>query len=112
MFVRSDCEALADISQYFTSRGIRPFMAARTSDEERAVAYVRSGLGITVMPISFARDGVALVAMSGFTKTRAVCLLLGAERADLIERSGAVSRAVEALRRLSVQQLAQRCGYG
>jgi len=101
MFVRRDCEALADISQYFTSRGIRPFMAARTSDEERAIAYVRGGLGITVMPVSFARDGVVLVPMAGFTKTRAVSLLLSAERAQSIERSSGISRLLAALRALS-----------
>lgn len=101
MFVRRDCEALADISQYFTSRGIRPFMAARTSDEERAIAYVRSGLGITVMPASFARDGVAMVPMAGFTKMRAVCLLLSAERGKSIERSSAISRLLVAMRALS-----------
>lgn len=101
MFVRRNCEALAEVSQYFTSRGIRPFMAARTSDEERAIAYVRSGLGITVMPASFAQAGMAMVSMAGFTKTRTVCFLQSKERKDLIERSSAISRLVAALRQLS-----------
>ncbi|MDQ4420131.1 LysR family transcriptional regulator [Sphingobium sp. DEHP117] len=103
MFVRRNCEALAEVSQYFTSRGIRPFMAARTSDEERAIAYVRSGLGITVMPSSFAQAGMAMVSMAGFTKTRTICFFQSKERNDLIEKSSAISRLVTALRELSEQ---------
>ena len=37
MLVRRHCEALADVSRFFTARGVRPFMAARTISDERAM---------------------------------------------------------------------------
>ncbi len=98
MFVRRDCEALTEISRHFTSRGIRPFMAARTRSEGRAVSYVRSGLGITVMPSSFASRQIALVPMEGFGVARTVGIMLPRGKADLPDRSPALARMLSALR--------------
>ncbi|GGE73296.1 LysR family transcriptional regulator [Sphingomonas prati] len=72
MIVRRHCEALADVSRFFTRRGVRPFMAARTTSDDRAVAYVRAGLGMTVMPRCFADDGIAMVALAGFDVRRRI----------------------------------------
>lgn len=75
MFVRRDCEVLTEVSRYFTSRGVRPFMSARTTSEERAIAYVRAGVGVTVMPASFKAPGITIIPLSGFDFTRSVGLL-------------------------------------
>ena len=72
MIVRRQCEALPLVSRFFTARGVRPFMAARTVSDDRAGAYVAAGLGITVMPYSLRAPGVAMPALAGFELTRVV----------------------------------------
>lgn len=90
MFVRRDCEALADVSRHFTSRGIRPFMSARTHNEDRAASYVRAGLGVTVMPLCFEDEKLSLVPLAGFGVTRTVGIMLSADKPDLLARSQAL----------------------
>lgn len=101
MFVRRDCEALAEVSRYFTGRGIRPFMATRTTSEDRALAYVRSGLGITVSPGCFACPDIAIVPLSGFSQTRSIGLLVDPLQPDLVARSPALAQARQALSRMA-----------
>lgn len=74
MLVRRHCEALPAVSQFFTARGVRPFMAARTADEERVAGYVRLGLGLTVMPRSLIREGIVARPLAGFDLHRTVAL--------------------------------------
>lgn len=87
MFVRRDCEILAEVSRYFTSRGVRPFMSTRTTSEERAITYVRAGLGLTVMPRSFLSPGIVIIPLAGFDVTRVVGLLTDPLRPTLLETS-------------------------
>ncbi len=98
MFVRRDCEVLAEVSRYFTSRGVRPFMSARTMSEERAITYVRAGLGITVAPRSFLTQGVVIIPMAGFTATRSMGLLIDTLQHDLPNRSKPLMYLLDALR--------------
>lgn len=72
MLVRRHCEALPDISRFFTGHGVRPFMAARTISDPMAIACVRAGLAMTVMPASFACDGVAMLRLTGFALRRTI----------------------------------------
>ena len=72
MIVRRHCEALPQVSRFFTARGIRPFMAARTISDDRAAAYVAAGLGITVMPRSLATAAMAMPALIGFDAMRRI----------------------------------------
>jgi DNA-binding transcriptional LysR family regulator len=74
MIVRRHCEALSATSRFFTARGVRPFMAARTTNDSLALGYVRAGLGITVMPRSFAQEGIAMPRLAGFDLTRTIGL--------------------------------------
>ena len=91
MIVRRNCEALPEISRFFTARGVRPFRAARTTNDERAIAYVRSGLGITVMPHCFAQNGIAMPTLTGFTATRAIGFTIAADgRARLADSAAFV----------------------
>lgn len=83
MIVRRHCELLPDTSRYFTARGVRPFFAARTTSDDRALAYVRVGLGLTVMPDCFAGDGVARPRLADFAFTRTIGLLHAAHAEGL-----------------------------
>ncbi|MET0270244.1 MAG: LysR family transcriptional regulator [Sphingomonas sp.] len=77
MIVRRQCELLSDTSRHFTARGVRPFFPARTLEDDRAIAYVRAGLGVTVMPDCFRAQGIVRPRMADFPFTRAIGLLWG-----------------------------------
>ncbi|MCW1382433.1 LysR family transcriptional regulator [Novosphingobium sp. KCTC 2891] len=90
MLVRRQCEALPLVSQFFTARGVRPFMAARSMSEERVAAYVRSGLGITVLPESLGAPGIALRPLAGFGLARTVGLVVEPGDHGRLARTGVV----------------------
>ncbi|MEG3145119.1 LysR substrate-binding domain-containing protein [Sphingomonas sp. RT2P30] len=96
MIVRRHCELLSETSRYFTSHGVRPFFAARTTSEDRALALVRRGLGVTVMPDSFRHPGVVRPALVDFTFTRTIGIVPAAH-ADSAAFAG--SEVVQALLR-------------
>lgn len=75
MIVRRQCELLPQTSRHFTSRGVRPFFAARTMNDDRALALVQAGLGLTVMPDGFAAPGVARPRLATFDFERRLGLL-------------------------------------
>lgn len=75
MIVRRNCEVLAETSHHFTTRGVRPFFAARTTSDDRALALVAAGLGVTVMPEGHAAPGVVRARLAGFDHVREVGLL-------------------------------------
>ena len=100
MIVRRHCEALAETSRFFTARGVRPFMAARTISDDRALTYVRAGLGMTVMPLSFASEGIAMIPLTGFDPTRRVGVLVANDSASRIEGSVMVAAIEETFRDL------------
>jgi DNA-binding transcriptional LysR family regulator len=104
MIVRRNCEALPDVSRFFTQRGIRPFFAARTHNDDRAVAYVKAGLGITVMPACFAQPGMAMPRLEGFEQRRRVGLLIEPDSFRRVEHSATVSRFADALRSAAMAQ--------
>jgi len=102
MIVRRHCEALADISRFFTARGVRPFMAARTTNDDRAAAYVRAGLGVTVMPRCFAQSGIVLIELAGFSATRAIGFSIAPGSAARLADSEGFARFSDAIRDLAV----------
>jgi DNA-binding transcriptional LysR family regulator len=77
MIARRACEVLGETSRFFTEHGVRPRFALRSSNDDRALAMVRAGLGVTVAPRSLARDGVAMVGIEGFGLSRTVGFLFG-----------------------------------
>ncbi len=97
MIVRRHCEALAETSRHFTARGVRPFMAARTTSDDRALAWVRAGLAITVMPRCYANNGVALVPLTGFHPTRTIGFLVEPDRIAAVEASAAFTAFADAM---------------
>ena len=82
MIVRRHCEALADISRYFTSRAVRPEFSLRSQNDERVMAMVRAGLGITVMPESYRDSDVAQVRLTGLDLQRTLGVLTAAPITD------------------------------
>lgn len=83
MIVRRHCEALPATSQFFTARGVRPEFSFRSDNDDRVLALVRAGLGITVMPDSYADPGVRRPKLKGFERQRAIGLLYADKAADL-----------------------------
>jgi DNA-binding transcriptional LysR family regulator len=77
MIVRRHCELLPETSRHFTAQGVRPFFPARTTSDDRALAYVRSGAGVTIMPDCFSGPGVVRPRLAEFDFTRTIGLLFG-----------------------------------
>lgn len=98
MLVRRNCEALSNVSHFFTQRGVRPFFAARTTNDDRAIAYVRAGLGLTVMPRCFAQPGIAMPGLSGFDLRRRIGLLVDPANVGRMEDSQCLRRFSAAIR--------------
>jgi DNA-binding transcriptional LysR family regulator len=75
MVVRRHCEALPEISRFFTERGVRPRFVLKTTSDERVLSVVRAGLGIGMMPESFHDPLVRFVRVVDFDLQREVGLL-------------------------------------
>jgi LysR family hydrogen peroxide-inducible transcriptional activator len=95
MIVRRHCEALSATSRHFTERGVRPEFSFRSANDDRVLALVRAGLGITLMPESYVDPGIRRPRLSGFTLRREVGLIYSDRGAPLKDED---SSAVSALR--------------
>lgn len=78
MVVRRHCEALPEISRFFTTRGVRPRFVLKTTSDQRVLAVVRAGQGIGMMPESFADPQVRMVPVADFDLTRDIGILYAA----------------------------------
>jgi DNA-binding transcriptional LysR family regulator len=78
--VRTRCELLSETSRFFTRHNVRPRLVYRTEQDERALAMVGAGLGITVMPEHYAGRGVTRIPLSGFVERRQIALVHGPGR--------------------------------
>lgn len=94
MIVRRNCEALSETSRYFTRRGIRPFFALRTTNDDRALEMVAAGLGATVIPESHRHPGVASPALLGFGAKRTLALSWGDDTATIREAAAPLTDAL------------------
>lgn len=75
MIVRSRCEVLSETSRYFTNRNVRPRLVYRTTNDERALRMVEAGVGATVIPESYIRDGFSAIKLQDFDYRRTVALI-------------------------------------
>ncbi|WP_257556005.1 LysR family transcriptional regulator [Sphingobium sp. CFD-2] len=98
MIVRRNCESLSDVSRFFTQRGVRPFFSARTTNDDRAISFVRAGLGITVMPRCFAQPGIVMPALSGFDQRRRVGIVIDPRAKGRIDSSQSFQRLTTTIR--------------
>jgi DNA-binding transcriptional LysR family regulator len=83
MVVRRHCEALPQISRFFSERGVRPRFVLKTTSDERTLAVVRAGLGVGMMPEGFDDPGVRFVRVADFDLQRELGLLYAPGRDDL-----------------------------
>ena len=104
MIVRRNCEALPHVSRFFTRRGVRPFFSARTADDARAVAFIKAGLGITVMPCCFAQAGMAMPTLIGFEQKRRIGMITDPVGRRRIEESEGLKRLTRTIRALANQR--------
>jgi DNA-binding transcriptional LysR family regulator len=95
MIVRRHCEVLSETSRHFTERGVRPFFAFRGTNDEQVLALVQVGLGVTVMPASYAMKGVLRPLLAGFNLKRQIGFLYAAH-ADHLQHAD--SPMLEAIR--------------
>ena len=94
MIVRRHCEALAATSRHFIELGVRPEFSYRSTNDDRVLAMVRAGLGITVMPDSYQDPGVRRPRLAGFDLQRRIGLLYGERAAELREQGGSIVDAI------------------
>ncbi|MEM6682884.1 MAG: LysR family transcriptional regulator [Pseudomonadota bacterium] len=72
MIARRRCEVLQATSLHFTSRNVRPPIGLRTTQCDRAMAFVGAGFGVTVAPMSFKARAVVRIALKDFSPTRTI----------------------------------------
>lgn len=90
MVVRTRCEALSEVSRYFTDRNVRPRLVYRTDHDERALEMVAGNVGLTVAPACYRHAGVISSGLAGFERRRTVGLIqaegAGADQDDAASR--------------------------
>ena len=91
MIARRSCEILAETSRFFTARGVRPHFVYRSHNDDRALALVRAGAGITTAPASLAVEGTVALPLAGYTFRRRIGLIAEAAR----PLDAALQKAVE-----------------
>ena len=95
MIVRRHCELLSETSRFFTARGIRPFFPARTTSDDKALAYVRAGLGVTIMPDGFREAGVVRASLEDFDVRRDLGLVFAPHADARALAAGPLADALE-----------------
>jgi DNA-binding transcriptional LysR family regulator len=75
MVVRRHCEAMTEISRFFTQKGVRPRFALKTNSDERMLSLVRCGMGVGMMPESFESEGTRFVPLFDFELQREIGLV-------------------------------------
>jgi len=87
MIARRACEVLDDTSRFFTAAGVRPRFALRSDSDERCLAMVAAGLGITTAPVSLEIAGTVSIDVAGYAFHRTIGLLCDADfAADIASR--------------------------
>lgn len=72
--LRAACEAHADATRLAAAEGVRPRAVLRSADEERCAAAVLAGLGVSLIPRSLLRPGMASAEIREFALERRVML--------------------------------------
>lgn len=70
--VRSSCETFDETSQLMKRLNVRPRVVYKTDQDDRAVALIRAGVGIGLLPQSFNDGSVALVQIDELSKIRKI----------------------------------------
>jgi DNA-binding transcriptional LysR family regulator len=94
MIARRSCEILRETSQFFTARGIRPPFALRSDNDERCLALVAAGAGVTTAPASLVGPGIVGIKLDGYDFVRRLGLI--GEPGWLARHAAIVSALAEA----------------
>lgn len=101
MIARRSCEILAETSQFFTQRGVRPRFVLRSTNDERCMAMVVAGLGLTTAPLCYANSGIRALAIEGYGFRRHVGVLPPAGETVPSELADAFAQIVSSQRSLT-----------
>lgn len=88
MIARRSCEVLAETSRFFTARGVRPRFSFRGANDDRCLALVEAGAGMTTGPFSLASPGTVAVTLKEYDFRRRIGLVIAAGQEELVEASG------------------------
>lgn len=88
MIARRSCEILSETSRFFTARGVRPHFAFRGQNDDRCLALVAAGAGVTTAPISLGGVATVAVPLAGYDYRRRIGLIVAGGQEDLIAASG------------------------
>lgn len=91
MIARRACEILAETSRFFTARGVRPHFALRSANDDRCLALVAAGAGVTTAPVSLVQPGTVAVPLQGYDYRRRIGLIVAGGQEDLIAASSLAS---------------------
>ena len=72
--LRAGCEAHDEAARLVAAEGVRPRAVLRSADEERCAAAVLAGLGVSLMPRSLLRPGMAAAEIREVALERRVML--------------------------------------
>lgn len=97
MIARRSCEILAETSRFFTARGVRPHFAFRSANDDRCLALVAAGAGVTTAPVSLAGEGTVAVPLQGYDYRRRIGLIAASGQEDRVTASGLPAILREAL---------------
>ncbi len=88
MIARRSCEILAETSRFFTARGVRPHFAFRGANDDRCLALVAAGAGVTTAPVSLAGAGTVAVPLQGYDYRRRIGLIVAGGQEAPVAASG------------------------
>lgn len=88
MIARRSCEILGETSRFFTARGVRPHFAFRGGNDDRCLALVAAGAGVTTAPVSLAGPGTVAVPLQGYDYRRRIGLIVAGGQEALVAASG------------------------
>lgn len=88
MIARRSCEILAETSRFFTARGVRPQFALRSANDDRCLALVAAGAGVTTAPVSLAVPGTIAVPLQGYDYRRRIGLIVASGEEAMIAANG------------------------
>ena len=88
MIARRSCEILAETSRFFTARGVRPHFAFRGANDDRCLALVAAGAGVTTAPVSLAGAGTVAVPLQGYDYRRRIGLIVAGGQEALVAAAG------------------------
>ncbi|MZR31157.1 LysR family transcriptional regulator [Sneathiella litorea] len=71
---RSHCEAATDLTRAFASAGVNPHIVFRTDQDEKALAFISTGLGICMVPDILTSPGITKVSVEGINIDRSIGL--------------------------------------